>query len=315
MRHTSACRKRTRRSPPSWTRAASLGQIGLALPPRRIDAARARRARAHPKKPTAPVSSSIPSHWLSRILTLGSSGGSRGYRRADDRRIDDARAVSLTEERLPLPLLEPGTEVGKPPAATRAGLHLLLGDETAGWEERILDRSERARKREMDDDRRQQQRGPQAARLAGPKPQENEPRDDEHDDSGPRDGRGAGNSEHKRAQHPPALPIASREVDSERDQHHERSAERNRMLRRAEHAKRSGSDSLEAAHIALIDQERHDPRKVVEDVEAPFAPRRSRTAPRRLLRTPASSPRNRPRRAGGSGSRSNRERARSSGRT
>ena len=39
------------------------------------------------------------------------------------------------------------------------------------------------------------------------------------------------------------------------------------MLRRAKDAKSSGSNPHRAPHIALIDQKRHRPREVVEDIE------------------------------------------------
>ena len=82
--------------------------------------------------------------------------------RGDDTRVrvDDARAESLSEERLPPPLLEAGPRSASRPLPL-ARRSLLLGDEAAGREERLLDRAERAREHELDDDQRDEERAGQ----------------------------------------------------------------------------------------------------------------------------------------------------------
>ena len=53
--------------------------------------------------------------------------------------VDDVRPVPLPEDRLLRPQLEGGPEIGEPAASARVGAPALLRDESAGWEERVLD--------------------------------------------------------------------------------------------------------------------------------------------------------------------------------
>ena len=57
-------------------------------------------------------------------------------------------------------------DVGETAAADPAGIHLLLGDEATLGEERALQRAERAREENVDDDEDRQQRRPEAPHLA-----------------------------------------------------------------------------------------------------------------------------------------------------
>ena len=121
----------------------------------------------------------------------------------------------------------------------------------------------------MDHDQRRHEGGPEAPRLARPKPQEHEADDDEHHDARPRDGRDGTDGQSERTRDPAALSVASREVDGERHEHDKRGAECDRVLGRAEDAEPPGSDpdELGAADRPAV-QERDHAREVVEDVEA-----------------------------------------------
>ena len=137
-----------------------------------------------------------------------------------------------------------------------------------GGKNEFLIAPERAGQREVDDDERRQERRPEPESLTGPQPEEDDRDDDEHQDARARDGRRAGGAEHERAEPPPALPVAPREVDGERREHHERGAQRDRVLRRAEHPKLRRADRWKPPTSPLVAEERHDDREVVEHVEA-----------------------------------------------
>ena len=167
---------------------ASVGVVLLRLP-----AERAGRAAEEPEpartKPSTPVSSSVPSHWLSRILALSARA-----------RVGDARAEALAEERLLLPLLQRRAEVGEPAAAALAGVRLLLGDECRRREERAFQRAQRPGQ-----DERGRRSGPGSAparicRVSGGRSQ----RKTDDDDEQHHDARCARRSDARRATRRPA---------------------------------------------------------------------------------------------------------------
>ncbi len=139
------------RPPP---RAASLERSRPASPPSRTVSRRARRTRARRSSRGSPTSSSVLSHWLSRICA-----------KPPARESTIRESEALSEYRVAAQLVKRRSQVCDPATAGPAGVLLLLGDKTAGGQEGLLQRADRSGQGEMQHDQRRQQRRPQPPRL------------------------------------------------------------------------------------------------------------------------------------------------------
>ena len=172
--------------------------------------------------PTAPVSRRMPSQPSSRIGTVGLG-------LSDDRLAGDPRARSLLRgqgwAKTPCRGQAQGCETsGAHPCAFRNGDQPGLG------EERLLDRTQSAREREMDNHQRRDDRRPEPLDRDRAQQCVDDQDRAQHEDRRARPGCEAAKQDQARG-NPPAPAENPGAVDPERDQHGHECAERDRVLR------------------------------------------------------------------------------------
>ena len=121
------------------------------------------------------------------------------------------------------------------------------------------DRAERPWHGHLDHDQGNEQCRPKTYGLARAQDQEDDAYDDQHDDSGTRDRRGARDDQGDCTKDPAPLTIPLGEVDREWHEHHQCGAQSNRVLSRAEDAERAGAISQESPRLnnRLRPEKRH----------------------------------------------------------
>ena len=190
--------------------------------------------------------------------------------RAADVRVHDPGAEALRRRAASASTrFSAGPRSASRPLPLRARHRLLLGDQAACGQERVLDRAERSGQHELDHDQRRNQRRPHR-RVSCGRSQRKTSATTTNIRIPVRETVEAQPATSKRDAEPPAaLAVPPRQIERERGEHDEGRAQRDRMLRRAEDPQLRGAELQERPGLALRArlQERDHAIEMVEGVE------------------------------------------------